>query len=57
MDKKKYSSKREGNKGSKSVMGCTDMGIPAFNQKPKNLEKLSAIATERKKIKGSDKYS
>jgi len=60
MDKKKYSismNKKEGCKGSRNVMGSTDMGIPAFKQKPKNLEKLSAISTDRKKVMGKDKYS
>jgi hypothetical protein len=39
------------------AIGSTDMGIPPFNQKVKNLHKLSAVASDRKKVKGTDKYS
>lgn len=50
-----YSTKRN-MKGGKA-MGKTDMGIPPFTQKPKNLEKLSVIAkTYKGKKRGSDKY-
>lgn len=44
------------NKG-KGTPGTKDMGIPPFNQKVKNLHKLSNIATDCKKVKGTDKYS
>lgn len=43
--------------GKVRTMGKTDMGIPPFNQKPKNIHKLSNIARDCKKIKGSDNYS
>lgn len=41
----------------KSTPGSKDMGIPPFNQKAKNIEKLSSIAKDSKRTKGSDKYS
>ncbi len=37
-------------------MGKTSMGIPPFNEKVKNLQKLSPIAKTCKKIRGKDKY-
>jgi hypothetical protein len=40
------------------AVGTTDMGIPPFTQKPKNIEKLHTSASIDKKSKhGTDKYS
>lgn len=59
MDKKKYGASSMGKKSMGKAtckMGTTSMGIPPANQKVRNLEKLSSIATDRKKISGKDKY-
>lgn len=58
MKKKCSDSKMQKNyaKTTKAI-GSTDMGIPPFNQKVKNLHKLNAIASDKKKVKGNDKYS
>lgn len=57
----KFSTSRKsamkGSKGGKAP-GKTDMGIPAFSQKVKNLEMLSNVAkTCKGKMRGTDKYS
>jgi len=50
-----FSTKR--NMKSGKSMGKTDMGIPPFTQKPKNVQMISAIAkTSKGKMRGSDKY-
>jgi hypothetical protein len=41
----------------KAAPGKTSMGIPPMNQKAKNIQKLSSMAKDSKKVKGSDKYS
>lgn len=43
--------------GGKPMPGSKDMGIPPFTQKARNVQKLSTIAKDCKRMKGSDKYS
>lgn len=40
----------------KATVGKTDMGIPPFTQKVRNLHKLSNIASDNKRSKGTDQY-
>lgn len=43
--------------GTNSTPGSKNMGIPPFKQKAKNVQKLSSMAKDCKKVKGTDKYS
>lgn len=43
--------------GTNSTPGDKNIGIPPFKQKAKNVQKLSSMAKDCKKVKGTDKYS